>query len=204
MISTLCKTLLQERIIVILRGLQPEKAVETGGILTNAGARFLEVPLNTPNALETIQILSEHFRGTEIRIGAGTVLIPDDVRRAQDAGAGYILSPNVRETVIRETVARGLVSIPGFQTPTEAFFAMECGAHLLKAFPCFSPENIAVLKSVIRLPVFAVGGIHAGNAAAYLKISDGIGVGNGLYSPEWTPEILKRKSREFFEKCRFN
>lgn len=197
--NRLCREVLTARIIVILRGLRRETAVETAEIIANAGGRFLEVPLNTENALEVIRLLAEHFRGSEVRIGAGTVLTPGAVESAADAGAEYIISPNVNSAVIRRTAELGLLSIPGFQTPTEALLAMDHGADILKAFPCFSPENIAVLKSVIKKPVFAVGGISLENRDAYLQTADGVGVGAGIFHPDWPLEKIAVMSKKFFE-----
>ncbi len=154
----LCREMLAAKIIVILRGLRREIAVPACEALAGEGLRFLEVPLNTPGALETIAMLAEHFRGTKVRIGAGTVLTPAAVEEVARAGGEYIISPNTSPAVIRRTVELGLLSLPGFQTPTEAFAAIDAGADLLKAFPCGTPENIRVLKSVVPLPIFAVGG----------------------------------------------
>ena len=159
----LCREMLAAKIIVILRGLRREIAVPACEALAGEGLRFLEVPLNTPGALETIAMLAEHFRGTKVRIGAGTVLTPAAVEEVARAGGEYIISPNTSPAVIRRTVELGLLSLPGFQTPTEAFAAIDAGADLLKAFPCGTPENIRVLKSVVPLPIFAVGGIDRSN-----------------------------------------
>ena len=195
---TLRRELLDARIIVILRGLREKSAIATAERIVGAGASFLEIPLNTEKGMSVLRLLADHFRGSHVRIGAGTVLSPSDVENAADAGAEYLLSPNVNPSVIRRTLELGLLSIPGFQTPTEAFLAMEAGATVLKAFPCSSPENISVLKSVIKVPVFAVGGISHENRDAYLKTADGIGVGTGIFHPDWPLEKIGELSRTFF------
>ena len=193
----LCREMLAAKIIVILRGLRREIAVPACEALAGEGLRFLEVPLNPPGALETIAMLAEHFRGTKVRIGAGTVLTPAAVEEVARAGGEYIISPNTSPAVIRRTVELGLLSLPGFQTPTEAFAAIDAGADLLKAFPCGTPENIRVLKSVVPLPIFAVGGIDRSNRDAFLASADGLGVGIGIFRPEMSVEELRRSARNF-------
>ena len=190
---------LQEKVVVILRGLEPEKAVGCGDALCQAGVRLMEVPLNRPGALESIRLLAEHFRGRGIHIGAGTVLVPEEVEMVRSAGGEFIISPNARSPVIRRTKELGLLSMPGFATPGEAFDAMDAGADLLKVFPCGTPENVSVLKSVIPLPVFAVGGIGKENKREYLKTADGVGVGIGIFRPELSPEELYLSAKEFLE-----
>ncbi len=189
----------RERIVVIMRGLEPEKAQACGDALVKAGIRLMEVPLNRPGALESIRLLAEHFRGSDIHVGAGTVLRPEQVGQVQAAGGEFIISPNVNCAVIQRTKELGLLSMPGFATPTEAFVAIDAGADLLKVFPCGTPQNISVLKSVVPLPVFAVGGIDKDNKRDFLKTADGLGVGIGIYRPEFTPEELFQSAKQFME-----
>ena len=190
---------LQEKVVVILRGLAPENAVAYGDALSRAGIRLLEVPLNRPGALESIRLLADHFRGSGTHIGAGTVLVPDEVEKVRKSGGEFILSPNARSSVIRRTKELGLLSMPGISTPGEAFDAIDAGADLLKVFPCGSPENISVLKSVIPLPLFAVGGIGKGNKREYLETADGVGVGIGIFRPGQSTEELYESAKEFLE-----
>lgn len=197
---TLFSQFQQEKIVVIMRGLSPEKAIPCGDALVKAGIHLMEVPLNRPGALEAIHALAEHFRGTEVHVGAGTVLKPEQVDAVADAGGEFIISPNMRTNVIRRTKEHGLLSMPGFATPTEAFDAIDAGADILKVFPCGTPENIAVLKSVIPLPVFAVGGIMPENKNDYLKTADGLGVGIGIFKPEFSPDELYQSAKEFMDK----
>lgn len=191
--------LLQQKIVVILRGLQPENAVATGDALARAGIHFLEVPLNRPGALEAIRLLARHFQNSDTYIGAGTVLAPQQVDDVFAVGGQYIISPNTRASVIARTKELGMLSIPGFATPSEAFDAIDAGADILKAFPCGTPENIAVLKSVIPLPVLAVGGITRENKCDFLKTADGLGVGIGIYQPSMTPDEVFRSATEFIQ-----
>ena len=189
----------REKIVLIMRGLGPEKAQACGEALVRAGIRLMEVPLNRPGALESIRILADRFRGSDVHVGAGTVLRPEEVDQVRDAGGEFIISPNVNCAVIRRTEELGLLSMPGFSTPTEAFAAVDAGADLLKVFPCGSPDEIAVLKSVIPLPVFAVGGIVRENKRDYLRTADGLGVGIGIFRPEFSPEELFRSATAFME-----
>ena len=190
---------MREKIVAILRGLSPGNAVACGDALVRAGVHLMEVPLNRPGALESIRLLAEHFAGNGIAVGAGTVLTPEQAERVKEAGGEFIISPNLRPATIRRTKELGMLSMPGFATPTEAFDAIDAGADILKAFPCGTPENIAVLKSVIPLPVFAVGGVVRSSKRAFLKTADGVGAGIGIYRPELSPEELYRFAKEFME-----
>ncbi len=187
----------KEKIVVILRGLHQDRAVEVAEILADCGVRLMEIPLNTPNALESIALLAGHFKNRGVHIGAGTVLTPEAAAAVHQAGGEYIISPNVNPAVIRRTRELGMLSMPGFQTPTEAFAAIEAGADILKAFPCGTPRDIQVLKSVIPLPIFAVGGIDAGNRDEFLQVAEGVGVGVGIFKPEMTAAELRRSAECF-------
>ncbi len=147
MTDEIYKKLIADKIVVIMRGLLKDKAIACCEALASEGIRFMEIPLNTVGALEIIAILAKHFSGRDIYIGAGTVLCPDDVSAVKNAGGQYIISPNVCETVITKTKELGMLSMPGFQTATEAFMAMNAGADILKMFPCSNIDEIAVLKS---------------------------------------------------------
>jgi 2-dehydro-3-deoxyphosphogalactonate aldolase len=195
----LINSMLKHKVVVILRGIKPEETIQVCEILAKLRVRFMEIPLNTPNALECIKLAAEHFKNSDIYIGAGTVLTAKDVDAVNVAGGSYIISPNIDVEVIKRTRELGLVSIPGFATPTEAFTAIKAGADILKCFPCGTPENIAVLKSVIPLPVLAVGGINCENRDAFLNTSDGLGVGIGIYSPSMSIKEFRSSARVFME-----
>ena len=193
----LCKVL-DHRVVVILRGVKPEEMVEVCETLAGAGAQFIEIPLNTPNALESIRLAAAHFQNRDIHIGAGTVVTPTAVDAVFEAGGTYIISPNTNPAVIKRTLKHGMLSMPGFATPTEAFTAIDAGADILKCFPCGTPEDIAVLKSVVPLPVFAVGGISCENRDAFLKTAAGVGVGIGIYRPGMSLPELQTAAARFF------
>ncbi len=193
----LYEPILAAGVVAILRGLHPEKSAAVGEILAAAGVKFMEVPLNTPDAPDSIARLARRFHGTDVHIGAGTVLTPTAVAEVKRAGGEFVISPNVRRDVIAATVESGMLSMPGFATPTEAFEAIDSGAHLLKVFPCGNPRDIAIMKSVIPLPVFAVGGIDKNNKRDYLKVAAGVGVGIGIFNPEATDLELRIMAEEF-------
>ena len=196
----LFQQLVDDGTVVILRGLTPDEAIDVGEALVRAGIRFMEVPLNRPGALEAIRLLAGRFAGqADVHVGAGTVLTPEQVDSVRQAGGEFIISPNTRQAVIRRTRELELLSMPGFATPTEAFDAIDAGADLLKVFPYGTPENIAVLKSVIPLPVFAVGGVTRENRRELLSVADGVGVGIGIYHPGMTPAEVHLSAKEFLE-----
>ena len=174
-------------LVAILRGLTPAEAEPVGKALVDAGFRCLEVPLNSPDPLESIAILSRAFADRAL-VGAGTVLTPVAVAEVADAGGRIIISPNTDTAVIREAKARGLVSFPAFQTPSEAFSALAAGADALKLFPAeaASPAVLKAIRAVLPsdMPVFPVGGIGVDEMAAWRRAgAAGFGIGSSLYAP---------------------
>ncbi len=149
-------------LIAILRGLTPQDARAVGHALIQAGITRLEVPLNSPDPLDSIRILSREF-GDAAQIGAGTVLTPDQVQAVRDAGGRMVLSPNCDTGVIRATVEAGMASYPGVMTPTEAFAALAAGATGLKLFPgeLIGPTGLRAMRAVLPAGTdcWAVGGV---------------------------------------------
>jgi len=178
-------------LVAILRGLTPAEAEPIGAVLLEAGFRCLEVPLNSPQPLESIAILQRRF-GDRALIGAGTVLNAQAVTEVADAGGRIIISPNTNVEVIRATKARGLISFPAFYTPSEAFAALDAGADALKLFPA-EVAGLAMLKALRAvLPadakVFPVGGVDPASMAAYRAAgAAGFGIGSSLYAPGRSP-----------------
>ncbi len=173
-------------LIAILRGLAPTESQPMGKALTQAGFRLLEVPLNSPRPLESIAILRREFPSAVV--GAGTVLSVAQVREVHAAGGQIIVSPNLNADVVRETRRLGLVSLPGILTPTEAFAALEAGAHALKLFPAelASPAVVKALLAVLPpdTRLLPVGGIKADNMAPWRAAgAAGFGIGSSLYTP---------------------
>jgi 2-dehydro-3-deoxyphosphogalactonate aldolase len=151
-------------IVAVLRGVTPERAADIGRIVFEAGIFAIEVPLNSPQPFDSIARLSAALRGFCL-CGAGTVLDPADVRRAYDAGARLIVSPNTNPDVIAAALERSMTVMPGFATATEAFRGIQAGATDLKLFPAasYGPGHLKALKAVLpkSVQVYAVGGVGA-------------------------------------------
>ena len=172
-------------LVAVLRGLTPAEAGPVGDALVDAGFTLLEVPLNSPDPLVSIERLAKRYQGRAM-VGAGTVLTPEAVAQVAEAGGELIISPNTNTDVIRASVARGLVSLPGYYTPSEGFAALGAGAHALKLFPAdgaspaFLKAQRAVLPKATR--VLAVGGISPDTMAPWRAAgADGFGLGSNLY-----------------------
>ena len=191
----------QAPLVAILRGLTPAEAPAVGDALVEAGFTLLEVPLNSPEPIESIRLLAERLAGRAM-VGAGTVLSTDDVARVQDAGGTLIVSPNTNPEVIRASAAAGLVSLPGYFTPSEGFAALAAGATALKLFPAdgttpaFLKAQRAVLPKATRM--LAVGGITPQNMAEWRAAgADGFGLGSNLYRPGKSADAVAAEARRY-------
>ena len=174
-------------LVAILRGIRPDEAEGIAAALIEAGITRIEVPLNSPEPLRSIERLARAFGG-EAQIGAGTVLDPPAVSAVAEAGGRLIVSPNCDPEVIAATRALGLVSMPGVLTASECFAALRAGADALKIFPALQlgPEGLAALRAVLPAgtQVYAVGGVGPDGFAAWLRAgADGFGTGSALYKP---------------------
>lgn len=188
-------------LVAILRGLVPEQAVAVGEALAEAGFLCLEVPLNSPRPLDSIERLRKALDG-RVMVGAGTVLSTGHVEQVANAGGQLCVSPNVNVDVIRATKERGMVSMPGFMTPTEAFLALSSGADAIKLFPA-EIIGIAGLKAMMAvLPaqtrVYAVGGVAPDNIQAWQNAgASGFGIGSSLFKPGQGALETGRKAAAF-------
>ena len=174
-------------LVAIIRGVTPADAEATARAIFDGGIRIIEVPLNSPQPFESIRIIADAI-GDRALIGAGTVLDIENVRQVQQAGGRLVVAPNMDRDVIRATIDAGMVSSPGFYTPTEAFAAIEAGAHALKLFPAeaASPAVVKAMKAVLPkgFPLIVVGGVGVENVGGWLDCgADGFGLGSGLYKP---------------------
>ena len=192
-------------LIAILRGLQPAESVEVGTALHAAGFGLWEVPLNSPNPLQSIAAMRAAF--PDMLVGAGTVLTPQQVREVHAAGGQLIISPNCNPAVIDESVKLGLISLPGVFTPTEAFTALEHGAHGLKIFPAelASPAVIKALLAVLPqgTGIYPVGGIAPDNMAPWLQAgAAGFGIGSSLFKPGKSAAQVQADAQAFADNYR--
>ena len=188
-------------LIAIIRGVTPDEAVDIGGALIEGGIRIIEVPLNSPEPLKSIERLASRF-GEQVSVGAGTVLNPEQVQQVRDAGGRLIVSPNMSPAVIRATAEAGVVSCPGIFTPTEAFTALEAGAHTLKLFPAeaATPKVVKAIRAVLPrdVPLVVVGGVSPDSIAAWLEAgANGFGLGSGLYKPGQNAADTLTKARAY-------
>jgi 2-dehydro-3-deoxyphosphogalactonate aldolase len=188
-------------LVAILRGLQPSDAVAVGGALFDQGFRILEVPLNSPRPFDSIEILARRF-GAQALVGAGTVLVLEDVARVEAAGGRLIVMPHADVAIIAEAKRRELICVPGAATPTEGFAALAAGADALKLFPgeLLSPAILKAWRSVFppNTLLLPVGGITPERMQPYWEAgADGFGIGSALFKPDLPPAEIAVRGRRF-------
>lgn len=188
-------------LIAILRGVTPAEVIGIGDALVEAGIGIIEVPLNSPDPLRSIELLAAHFGGRAL-VGAGTVLTVGQVGDVAAAGGRIIVSPCTDFDVIAATAAEGLVSAPGYFTPSEAFLALKAGAHALKLFPAeaATPAVVRAQRAVLpkEVPLLVVGGVTADSVGTWFGAgADGFGLGSALYKPGQTAEQVGAQARAF-------
>ena len=191
-------------LIAILRGVTPAEAVPIGQALVSTGWALIEVPLNSPQPLDSIAAMASAF--PQALVGAGTVLTPDDVRNVHAAGGQLIISPNFNPAVVHEAVRLGLICLPGVMTASEAFAALDAGATGLKIFPAemATPAVVKALRAVLPADalVLPVGGITPSNMQAYLSAgASGFGIGSALYKPGMTATTVVTNATQFIAAC---
>ncbi len=186
-------------IIAILRGVTPEAVEGIGAALIDAGIDRIEVPLNSPDPIDSIARLARAF-GNVAQIGAGTVLTVEDVAAVAAVGGRMIVSPNTDTAVIRATRAAGLDGFPGVFTPSECFAALAAGATGLKVFPAsmMGTEGLKAIRAVLPpgTDVYAVGGVGAADFADWRQAgAAGFGIGSALYKPGDDAAAVAAKAR---------
>ena len=188
-------------LIAILRGLEPKNALPVSDTLMSTGFRIIEVPLNSPDPLGSIERIAQRH-GAQAIVGAGTVLTVEQVNAVADAGGRIIVSPNMNPDVGRSAIQRGLYWCPGVMTPSEAFAALDLGASVLKFFPAemVPPSAIAALRAVLPQDalIAAVGGITPDTLASYHAVGvTGFGLGSALFKLDYTLDDIDRRARAF-------
>jgi 2-dehydro-3-deoxyphosphogalactonate aldolase len=188
-------------LIAIIRGVTPDDAEAIGDAIYEGGIRIIEVPLNSPDPLRSIELLASRL-GDRALVGAGTVMSSGQVQQVRDAGGRIIVSPDTNVEVIAASADAGLVSSPGYFTPSEAFAAIRAGAHTLKLFPAEggSPALLKAHLAVLPkdIPVLAVGGIKPDNMRPWLDAgARGFGLGSGLYKPGQSAAETLEKARAY-------
>jgi len=186
-------------LIAILRGIRPQEVPAAADALTSAGFRIIEIPLNSPEPLESLRHLAGR-RG--LLVGAGTVLSPAEVEAVAAAGGRLMVAPNADREVIAAAKRLGMVAIPGVATPTEAFAALAAGADGLKMFPAeiLPPKVVKAWRAVLpaSMALLPVGGITPESMADYLAAgADGFGLGSALYKPGMSAAELGQRAKAF-------
>lgn len=200
--TTLKGVLSHMPIMAILRGLTEEAAPEVGRGLYAAGIRFMEVPLNGVGALNALAALRAAM-SDDVLVGAGTVLHETQIEYVVQAGGKVVVSPHFDPALVAHTKKRGLISVPGVFTPSEAFAALKAGADGLKLFPAddLSPAVLKAWRSVLPLvdvPILPTGGVSRETAAAWWAVgASGFGVGSGVYQPDLQGEAIETHATRF-------
>jgi len=188
-------------LVAILRGVRPDEVVAIGEELVAAGFTLIEVPMNSPDPLDSVARLVAAL-GDRAMIGAGTVLTPAQVDSVREAGGRMVISPNMNADVIRASVAAGMVSLPGIATPTEALAALDAGATALKLFPAeaASPAVLKAMRAILprETRVLPVGGIVPDGMDPWREAgAAGFGLGSALYKPGLSADAVGANARAF-------
>lgn len=191
-------------LVAVLRGIRPHEIIAIADALVEAGFTMIEVTLNSPDPLTSISTIAKRYP-SPVLVGAGTVLSTDEVHAVAQAGGVLIVSPNADAAVIAAAASKGLVPLPGFFTPSEAFTALAAGAAGLKFFPAeaASPAVLKAQRAVIprSVPIFAVGGIVPEDMAPWRAAgADGFGLGSALYRAGDTAAQVAGRARAFVAK----
>ena len=195
-------------LIAILRGITPTEVVDVAEILIEKDFKIIEIPLNSPDPIRSIELLTHYFENHAI-IGAGTVLDEASIRSIAEAGAKLVVMPNGNGIVVKAAKDRGLIAIPGIATPSEAFAMIEAGADALKLFPAegIPPSVLKAMKAVLpsTVPILPVGGITPEKMNDYLKAGAiGFGLGSALYKPGMTLRDIRKNAEAFNQALAFS
>lgn len=188
-------------LVAILRGVTPDEIIDVGTVLIDAGFTLIEIPLNSPNAFESIKKLANYV-DDNVMVGAGTVLTEAQVTATSEAGGKLIIAPNLNISVANAAMKQQLVYCPGIATPSEAFAALEAGAHALKLFPAemITPAVVKAMRAVLPPDtlLLPVGGITPDATAQYREAgANGFGLGSVLYKPGKSLSLIKESAFRF-------
>jgi 2-dehydro-3-deoxyphosphogalactonate aldolase len=194
-------------LVAILRGITPAEALPVAQALQSAGFSIIEVPLNSPEPLESIRTIAK--AQPQLIVGAGTVLHAHEVKAVQQAGGRLVVAPNFSPDVVQAAVQDAMVCLPGVMTPTEAFAALAAGAHGLKLYPAeiISPAAVKALRAVLPRDalLLPVGGITPDNIPAYLAAgANGFGIGSALYKAGDSANKVFENATKFIAACAIN
>ena len=195
----LAQAMAQTPLVAILRGIKPQESVAIGQVLVEEGFSIIEVPLNSPQPLASIEAMTKAL-GDRVLIGAGTVLGTEQVTQVASAGGRLVVSPDAKVEVVQATRAAGLYSIPGFATVSEAFAMIDAGADALKLFPAeaSSPQVLKAMRAVLpaQVPVLPVGGIDSQTMSAWREAgAAGFGLGSAIYRTGDSADVVRKKAR---------
>ena len=205
MTMTMKDWLARSPLVAILRGIRPEEAEAICAALEENGVLIAEIPLNSPEPLDSIARLARRF-GDRMLIGAGTVMTPTQVRDIADAGGRIIVTPHAATDVVQAAKSANLLAAPGFVTPTEAFALLAAGADAIKLFPAeqAGPGYLQALRAVLpkETIVLPVGGVDASNIPAWIRAgAAGFGIGGSIYKPGDTASDVARKAASLMQAC---
>jgi 2-dehydro-3-deoxyphosphogalactonate aldolase len=189
---------MSRNIIAILRGIKPEEVLDIVHVIVDSGITQVEVPLNSPRAFESIELIRDEFKSS-IQFGAGTVTDVEQVEILSRIGVDFIVSPNFEYSVVKATKEAGILSYPGVITPTECFSALNSGADGLKFFPAslLGEANLIAIKAVLpsNIPIYMVGGVGPENFSSWFKAgASGFGIGSGIYKAGESASAVAKKA----------
>jgi 2-dehydro-3-deoxyphosphogalactonate aldolase len=189
---------IQYPLVAILRGLTPTETPAAIEALIEAGIEAIEIPLNSPEPFRSIEIAAK-MAPAHALIGAGTILTIEDVDRLEGAGGRLFVSPNVDVSVLSHAVSKGMVTLPGVFTATEALAAARTGATGLKFFPAgaLGPSGITAIRAVLppEVLIAAVGGVSDENFGDYAKAGiKAFGLGSSLFKPGMDAADISRRA----------
>ena len=181
------------KITAILRGYDCDQVDAVIGILVNSSISAVEITLNREDSIEMIARMIRKYSG-KIAIGAGTVLSEEDLEAVVEAGVDFVLSPNVfTKEMLKFCHQHKVLSVPGAFSPTEVYQSLQAGADIVKIFPArtLGSGYFKDLQAPYgKLPLMAVGGIHAGNIREYFQAGASfVGIASGLFNKE---DVLRK------------